>query len=278
MLVFRVVLFGMICSTFMLSASVPKYVENWPNKSTSTNLIRDSIGQGDYLNEKFTSWIDKKTVRTVLEIGSRDAIDALDLSQYYKAHVFAFECNPEAIAICKHNIGNNPNITLVPLAAWKENTSLNFFPVIPGGQVVCIGASSLFKFDPKGPVQDTQKQGDVIVKAVRLDTWIDEQKIENVDLICIDAQGATLQVVQGLEKYLPKVKYIIAEAEYKRFYLEEALYPEIEAYLLSKGFFPVTKINHHDLYADVLFVRKDLISKRKLAKLSSSILDNQSKQ
>jgi FkbM family methyltransferase len=254
---FCVALLGTFFGTAILSASPSEYSENWPDKDFPKNLIRDWVGQGDYLNPTFTSRIDKNQVRVILEIGSRDAIDALDLSAYYKAHVYAFECNPEAIEICKHNIGNNPNITLVSLAAWNQTTSLSFFPAIAGRQVVSIGTSSLFKFDPMGPVQDLQKQREITVNAVRLDEWIEEQSIENIDLICIDAQGATLQVVQGLEKYLPKVKYIIAEAEYQRYYLGEALYQEIEAYLHSQGFSAVTQINHQGLYADVLFVRMD---------------------
>jgi FkbM family methyltransferase len=263
---FCVTLLATFFSTAILSASTPEYSENWPDKDLPKSLIRDWLGQGDYLNPVFTSWINKDLVKGILEIGSRDAIDALDLSAYYKTHVYAFECNPEAIQICKQNIGNNPNITLVPLAAWNQTTSLSFFPVIPGGQVVSLGSSSLFKFDPAGPVQNTQIQGELVVNAIRLDEWIEEQSIENIDLICIDAQGATLQVVQGLEKYLPKVKYIIAEAEYQRYYLGEALYQEIEAYLRSQGFSPVTQINHHGLYADVLFVRDDLIPARILKK------------
>lgn len=93
----------------------------------------------------------------------------------------------------------------------EQNNSYHFFPIIPGGQIVCIRASSLFLFDPNGQGQDIQKQGEITVKAVRLDEWKDEKKIENVDLVCIDAQRATLEIVQGIEKYLPKVKYTIAK-------------------------------------------------------------------
>ena len=181
------------------------------------------------------------------------------MSEHYKARVYAFECNPEAMEICKHNIGKNPNITLVPLAAWDKTMPLTFYSVIPGGQVVCIGASSLYKFDPNGLVQNTQLQGEITVQGIRLDQWMDSQNIKNVDLICIDAQGASLQVLQGLSKYLPNVKYIIAEAEYQRYYLGEALYPEIARYLSSQGFSPVTELNAWGTYADVLFLRNDLI-------------------
>lgn len=257
--VFRSLLFIVLLHASFLFAAHPEFIETWPDKSHSPVLIRDWIGQGDYLNPNFTRWIDKNEISTILEIGSRDAIDALDLSNYYQAHVYAFECNPQAISICKHNIGSNPNISLVPLAAWNQTTTLPFFPVIPGGAVVCIGASSLFQFDPNGPVHNTQLQGKITVPAVRLDEWLDQEGIETVDLLCIDAQGATLQIVQGLGDRLANIKYIIAEVEYVRYYLGEALHPEIDHYLRSHGFTPVAEVNPYGSYADILFIRNDLL-------------------
>lgn len=256
-------LFIALLAQFCLAASsAQKYIQDWPEKHKAKILIRDPIGQGDYLNHTFTQWIDRSQVSLILEIGSRDAIDALDLSEYYQAPLFAFECNPQAIDICRHNTAGNPNIIVVPMAAWNMTTSLSFFPVVEGGQIVCIGASSAFRFDPAGPVMNSQKQDEIIVPAIRLDEWLEKEKINSVDLICIDAQGATLQVIEGLGDRIANVKYVICEAEYCRYYVGESLYPEIEAYFTQHGFTAVSLINHHNLYADVLFVRNDLISKK----------------
>src|SRR5690349_4844090 len=79
-----------------LLAFIPEYTEEWENKDKSFNLIKDHLyGQGDYLHPNFLKFIDKNQVHFILEIGSRDAIDALDLSQFYQSHVCAFECNPQ---------------------------------------------------------------------------------------------------------------------------------------------------------------------------------------
>jgi len=235
------------------------YIKNWPNKSE--NLIHGDYHKyhGGYLHPHFLSWIDKSKVQTILEIGSRDAIDAIELSEYYEASVYAFECNPEGISLCQHNIGNNPNVKLVPLAAWKESTSLSFYPVVgPPGTFPNIGASSLFQSHPT--CFDYQVQSEIKVQAVRLDEWMAENHIV-ADLVCIDAQGATIEVMQGLEKALTNIKYIIAEANIKRYYLKEHLHPEIISYFTSKGFFPIMQIIGGDdpAYTDVLFVRKDLL-------------------
>ena len=256
--VFLGILFCLV--SFICGYSQPvEYVEDWADKDAPPALIRDPYGKGDYLHAQFIRFIDKNSVRLVLEIGSRDAIDALELSSYYHCHVFAFECNPTAISICAHNRGKNPNVSIIPFAAWSETTKLTFHPVIPGGEVFSLGASSIFPFDPNGPVHSSALQGEIIVDAIRVDEWLDAENLDTPDLICIDAQGATLPILEGLKQRLSQVKYIIAEAEIVPYYIGESLYPEIVAFMCQNGFVEVTKINHSNLYADVLFVRKDLV-------------------
>lgn len=260
-----------ILKAFTLLALPQEYKENWPEKYSSRLLIRDWACQkdildegcpSDYLNMLFGSLLSKNQISVILEVGSRDAIDALCLSEYFKAHVYSFECNPEALQICKHNIGENPNITLIPYAVWNRASSLSFFPIIAAGQDLLIGLSSLFRLDPIGPVENTQKQREITVEAIRLDEWMEEEKINQADLLCIDVQGGTLQVLQGLGEKLSDVKYIIAEVEYQQYYLDQVLYPEIEAYLSSYGFIPMAQMFHSGRckdVADTLFIRKDLI-------------------
>jgi FkbM family methyltransferase len=238
-----------------LSASVPAYIENW-NQMASKDLIRDPYGQGGYLSPEFQQFIDKDSVHFVLEIGSRDAIDALDLSRHYKAPVCAFECNPQALDICYYNKGDNPNVTIVPLACWNETKLISFFPIVESNRNFNLGASSLYKMDLAGP--DVFKQGEIEVQATRLDEWLDGQGYDTPDLICIDAQGATLPILQGLGNKLSEVKYIIAESEFVRFYEGEALYPEIVAFMKENGFKEATKMAN-PYFGDVLFVRNDLL-------------------
>ena len=212
---FLVFFIAMLSQT--LSASIPKYVEMWEGKGQPFTLHKDPWGKGDYLNPLFLNHIDKNEIHFVIEIGSRDVIDALELSEYYNAHVCAFECNPQALEICSYNQNKNPNVSIIPYAAWNETKPMTFYPVIEGGKTVFnLGASSLFKFDFQW--DDYFKQGEITVNAIRLDEWLTRQQYETPDLICIDAQGATLQVLQGLGKKLSQVKYIIAEAEINRFY------------------------------------------------------------
>lgn len=235
---------------------IPAYQKDWPGKSNARSYIFDPYGKGDYASSTYTRYIDQNEIDVIVEIGSRDALDALELSDFYHRHVFAFECNPRALQICRHNIGENPNVTLVPLAVWDETATRSFYPVIPGEKVFNLGASSLFRFDSTCP--DAHPQKEIQVQTIRLDEWMQRENISHIDLLCIDAQGATLQILRGLGKSLFAVKYIIAECEYTRYYAGEALYEEINTFLNSRGFTQVATIDCLNYYGNPLYIRNDL--------------------
>ncbi len=225
--------------------------------SLEREIVQKRATSGGYLSQMFTDNI-RTSVNSILELGSRDAIDALKLSEYYKCHVFAFECNPSSITVCKENVGNNPNVTFIPYAVWNKTGSISFFPMIEvGGIFYNPGASSCFPVDKDGH-HKTYIQTEISVHAIRLDEWLKSQKIDFIDMLCIDLQGAALQALEGMGEYLKDVKYIITEIEHKTIYTGEALYSDVENFLDRHGFqMYVGSINR--FFGDYLFVRKDLI-------------------
>ena len=215
-------------------------------------------GDGTYLS--FAHKIDKRDIKTIFEIGSRDAKDAIELSKFYRCHVFAFECNPVALEICKSTIGPNPNITLVPLGVWDSEGEMSFFRVIDGN----IGASSFFEFNPNARnypdiVEEGLIQEEIKVHSIRLDQFLQTNEIENIDLLCMDVQGAAFQVLRGLGEQLAKVKYIIVELETHPIYSGEVLYADVDNYLISSGFIRGSgPLDPHGLFGDVLYINAAL--------------------
>lgn len=211
----------------------------------------------------FLSKVDKKQVKVVFEIGSRDALDAIYLSQRFKTHVHAFECNPDALEIAVKNIGKNPNITLAPYAVWVETGKLLFYRVPEGN----IGASSVFPFNPDAKnypdiLEEGLTQEEIIVDAIRLDEYLKLNDIPSIDLLCMDVQGAAFEVLQSLGDYLSEVKYIITELETHPIYLGEVLYEDVDAYLKENGFERTSSpLNPNGLFGDVLYTNKHLIKR-----------------
>ena len=248
---------GALSVSFELSASWPRYVKL--NRIEEARVVNLNNG-GGYLDEFYTSIINRNSdVKSVLEIGSRDAKDALKLSEYYKCHVYAFECNPYSLQECKNNIRANPNVTLIPYAVWDKTEMIDFFPIVEvPGVPYNSGASSCFPVSKTGH-HKKYVQEKISVEAIRLDNWLDSEGISQVDLLCIDAQGATLNVLKGLGDKLSSVKYIITELEHKTIYEGEALKDAADQFLEANGFrMYVGKMNR--FFGDYLYVRKDIIA------------------
>lgn len=251
----RLLIKGLILLVFNLSYSdYPKYI---PIPSKLSRDIKSMNTDGGYLRDMFVSNI-RTPVRSILELGSRDGIDALKLSEHYKCHVFAFECSPDAIGVCMKNIQKNPNVTLVPLAVWNKTGPISFFPMVETkGIFYNPGASSCFPVDRSGH-HKTYIQKEITVQATRLDDWLRSKKIESIDMLCIDVQGSAYQVLEGMGDLLEKVQYIIVELEHTVIYQGEVLFGEVENFLKSKGFeFYIGSKNRH--FGDYLFVKKELV-------------------
>jgi FkbM family methyltransferase len=218
-----------------------------------------------YLNN--VKGINKKDIRLVFELGSRDALDSIELSQLFKCHVFTFECNPVAIDVCRRNIGSSPNITLVPMAVWNKSGPLSFYKVWEGEYWghKNVGASSCFKFNPNAKnyadiVEEGLVQEEITVNAIRLDEFLEANQIDFIDLICMDVQGAAFQALEGLGQYLSKVKYIITELEVDPIYEGEVLYPAVDAFLTQRGFVRTSEaLREPSRWGDVVYVNSNII-------------------
>jgi FkbM family methyltransferase len=81
---------------------------------------------------EFDRWIDPSTVRVALDVGSRDGFIASCLAdQYPDARVTAFECNPDAVAICEQQLRENSRVSLVPKAIGDTIGEVTFYPIDP---------------------------------------------------------------------------------------------------------------------------------------------------
>lgn len=235
---------------FICQATYPSYKEVEVMED-QLKYFPESCGYGAYLDSRVTQFIDKNEISSILEVGSRDARDAIKLSQYYKSHVFAFECNPECQLICKCNVALTPNVTLVEKAVWDKSGVIDFYPIIPDqGKIRDPGSSSCFLLTEEKKTQYSQAK--ISVQAIRLDEWMQDNNFENIDLICMDTQGATLKILQSMGDYLKNTKYIVTECEVQCTYKEECLLPELVSFLNLNGFELVPAL----MEWDYLFVNK----------------------
>jgi FkbM family methyltransferase len=78
----------------------------------------------------------------------------------------------------------------------------------------------------------------ISVNVTTIDKWAGEHLIDSVDFLKIDTQGTELEILKGAEHLLDGHKIKVIKTEFSNFpvYKNQCLYPEIDAFLRSKGF------------------------------------------
>lgn len=229
-----------------------------------------------YLENIFITNINKSEIKIIFELGSRDLRDALKLYNYYNCKVYSFECNPDCIIECKKLLSNSDNeikqnIFLIENAVALSDGEVIFYP-FNLTKYNNMGSSSMLKIDfsmrnKNDPDYNRPNpQDEIKVNGIRLDTFIDKNNIENIDMLCIDLQGYELNALKSLGNYLYKVKYIITECSIINSYTNGAIFSELNEYLQKYNFAYVCSnqfgYNYPDLnltgYSefDTLFVNK----------------------
>jgi FkbM family methyltransferase len=187
------------------------------------------------LIDKFISHIRKTDPsfepRIILDIGSRDLDQSIEFSSVYQnSKIYAFEPNPEQFNICLNKSVNYENINVEQLAISDKNGSLDFY--ITHGNV---GASSLLE-PINVPFASTQNFTKISVESKRLDDWLEQNKIDVVDIMWLDTQGVELSALKSMGDKLKKVKFIHCEASELPYYKGHLLKTDLVEFLESVGF------------------------------------------
>jgi len=212
--------------------------------------------------EKFANYItDKSKEYIIFDIGSRDCEQSIEFYKTFpKAKIYAFECNPNTLDICKRNIqAYSDRITLIEGAVCDYDGDITFYPIDQKNTVTTWadgnpGASSLFKSNGKYPVEK-YVQNEITVVAHRLDSVMKKYNIPRVDIIWMDLQGAELLAVKGLGKHLDTVAYIHTEVSHKEMYTGQVMFSELNNFILSKGFQVANNISMDGWQEDIIYCK-----------------------
>lgn len=208
-----------------------------------------------YLDNSFIKHI-KKNIDIIIECGSRDCLDAIKMLEYFNPEkIYSFECNPESINNCLNNIKNYPEIELIPKAVSNINGCIDFYITDMDKSIdKNIGASSaLYHLDNK----TTFFQKKINVESTTLDTFIEEKKIDKINLLCLDLQGYEKIAIEGLSNNIDKVDYIISEISFQSYYINDTLFIDYNKYLNELGFELLETLNYGG-FGDALYKNKKL--------------------
>lgn len=200
-------------------------------------------------------------VRVFADVGSRDAKVAMRAKTHLPAaHVYAFECNPDALSICRHNLRGRDGVTLVEKAVCNTDGPVQFHAIDPERTLTPhadgnIGASSLFIANPEYPLEKYAQRA-ITVEGVRLETWAKAAGVAAVDLLWLDLQGAELMALRGMGPLLGTVKAIFTEVAYKPVYLGQPLAGEMMRFFGANGFSLLQALPAGEWFGNEIWVRR----------------------
>lgn len=207
------------------------------NMSVLAERLQHLIGVVD-----FNSW------QTVLDVGAMDGWEGVNLARVFAdARVHAFEPSKQNCERCVKTYMTQPyhirsRISLSQIALTDATNPIMFYEVdeekaIAAKGKVNTGMGSMLKLEnPDMWPWEHNAQREVSVPGYTMDDWCVESKVERVDAIWMDVQGAELNVLKGAVNTLANIQVIMTEAGVKPYYHGHTLKPEIDAFLAQQGF------------------------------------------
>jgi FkbM family methyltransferase len=203
--------------------------------------------ENDFIFEKY---IKDEKINNIFELGSRDLIDAVKLYNKYNSKIYSFECSPDCLKECYKTFSemdddSKKNIELIEKAVCIENNMVDFY-MFDINKLNNIGASSMLinnfsnRYYDDPDLNKEMCQIKIKVHGIRLDSFCDERKINNIDLIWMDLQGYELMALKSLGVYLKNVKYIYTECSLNPTYINGVDFIELTEFLFENGFEYIT--------------------------------------
>lgn len=165
---------------------------------------------------------------SIVEIGSRDCIDACEFAKNFNAkNIFVFEPSREGLKRCSEVLKDNPKsaekIILYGVALGEKNKVSDFFEFVKKDpwalNKINVGMSSFGEWTterlPKGHRHKVFKNTCLKYKVPVLkgDNLLKLQQ-EHYLIICIDVEGFELNVLKGISQTLEKTHFICIEMSY----------------------------------------------------------------
>lgn len=165
---------------------------------------------------------------TIIELGSRDGHNAKDISMLMDAdRVITIEANPE----CHANIESAyPEFENYNVAISDRMGEIDFYAVRSEFGETLLGQSSFLYKPSYENIADK-----IRVKSVTMDSFVFENNIDSIEVLKIDVEGATFEVLSGFTK-IRMTRLLHIESEHRQFWEGQHLFEDTESFMLAAGY------------------------------------------
>jgi FkbM family methyltransferase len=203
---------------------------------------------------------------TIFDIGGCEGEEAIRYSRIFpNASIFSFEPLPKNQELVLENIKKYEatNVKLVPFAISDEVGISQFY--ISSGHPENQSSDLDWDFGNKSssllpPVSQNNHKWlkfneKIDVPTITLHTFLIENKINEVDFIHMDVQGAELKVLLGAKHFINNIKAVWLEVSDLEIYKNQPLRKGVERFMKSNGFYLV-KSEMQGNFGDQFYLNK----------------------
>lgn len=184
---------------------------------------------------------------TFMEIGSRDGHDTKAVADYWNLvpdNCYIIEAYP---ALCDRIKTQYPEFNTFGFAASNEVGTIQFNAVPLSHNQNTIGTSSVLN-------RDDLPYEKITVPTNTISNFLGEIGLLGVDLIKIDVEGFTQEVLDGFGDKLQNIKALQIETEKTQSWENQKVHDEIVQFMESKGFILASKYDAWTSQYDCLFI------------------------
>ena len=215
-------------------------------------VIRNILNLLDYLNQKKILKIIKKKSQDkliIIDVGAHfgETIGIIKKNLDFKK-IYSFEASPLNFKILENNFPNelNSNIEIYNYALGEINseTFINQTLESSSSTINDINLKSKYLYRKLKILNITDKNffsKKIPIKIITLDSFINEKKINKIDLLKIDTEGYEFNILKGLIKNFSKIKLIYFEHHYDDMIIKNYNFSDINNLLIKFGFRKIFK-------------------------------------
>ena len=194
----------------------------------------------------------------ILEVGAHFGEDTKKMCLFWpQGFVHVFEPSPYNMSRVQKNIQGLDNVKTYPIALSDFVGTAPFYinPSNPGSDSLFVPITYSHNYSAKP----------IMVNCVTLDHWAEQNKIDHIDFIWLDVEGAELNVLKaGINiagiNILRTVKVIHTEVNFKEFWYGIALFKELKEWLEEKNFKIIWRSTQKETFqANIVFVNSECI-------------------
>jgi FkbM family methyltransferase len=180
--------------------------------------------------------------------------DADYLEEKYKTgNVYVIEAHP---LLCSQIKDKYPNYKVFNFAASNFDGEIEFNAI---NESINLGISSIFDRLDTFPAYGPPTYDKITIDSKRLDTFFNEQEISEIDILKIDVEGLSYEVIEGFGEKIKNVKIIHIENEHVQVWVNQKLYCDVEKLLITNGFV-LLSIKAGWPQSDSVWIRNDVFN------------------